>query len=78
MKFCKRFSVEYSGLSGVATTSHLVSFDDILSFHGKEFASKWKDFAVNVKTTSFEGKEYYYFSDYKNIAITTDMWLHSA
>jgi len=77
MKFCKRYTVEYSGLSGIPTTSHLISLEDILNFHGKEFADRWKEFASNTKTTIFKDKEYYYFSDYKRIAITTDMWLNS-
>lgn len=77
MKFCKRYCVEYIGLSGIPTTSHLISFDDIKSFHGVEFANKWKEFAVNCKTTTFKNIEYYYFSDYKRVAITTDMWLNS-
>jgi len=77
MKFCKRTHVEYIGLSGAKTTTDLISDKDILDFHGEIFYKQWLNFSKNIKKINFENLEFYYYYDYKNIAITTDMWLNS-
>lgn len=78
MKYSKKTRIKYTGTSGAATTSDVISKEDILSFHGKRFYDQWLVFSKNLSKVNFEDKEYYYYYDYKKTATTTDMWLNSA
>lgn len=78
MKFCKPRTIEYLGRSGLPTTTNYIGYEDVSSFHGEEFAKQWLKFIENKPTLLLEGKNYYYYVDYKHFAITTDMYINSA
>lgn len=77
MKHCKPRSYEYTGINGVITETQFVTYKDIESFHGADFAAQWKTFAGKLVENKFGESVGYYYYDYKNLAITTKMWLDS-
>ena len=78
MKYCKFRNHEYTGLSNIITEVHYVLYEDVISFHGKEFAEQWLKFIENKPTFLLDRQKCYYYADYKQFAITTDMYVNSA
>jgi hypothetical protein len=78
MKFCKSRICEYEGLSGTPTTTKYVSYEDVASFHGDNFAKQWLDFIKDKPTLILDKQKYYYYVDYKHFAIATDMYVNCA
>lgn len=78
MKFCPKRTLSYKGVSEVETTADYVLQEDVLSFHGKEFTDQWYFFIKNRPTIILDGGERgFYYADYKEYAIKTDMYIHS-
>lgn len=73
MKFCQRRTYEYSGVNNVQTSTHFVTLEDVITFHGKEFADKWLEFLKNKPLLNNNG---YYYEDYKFAARQTDSYLN--
>lgn len=78
MKFCKPRTIEYIGRNSLPTTTNYIGYEDVLAFHGKVFADQWLKFIKEKPTLALEGKQYYYYVDYKHFATTTDMYINSA
>lgn len=78
MKYCKFRNYEYTGLNNIITEVHYVLYEDVQSLHGKEFAEQWLKFIGNKPTFLLDRQKCYYYADYKQFAITTDMYVNSA
>ena len=76
MKFCQKRKHEYKGITGTPTTTDYVLFNDVVDFHGKEFADKWLEFIKLKPITFIDGMECYYFADYEFAARRTHSFLH--
>jgi hypothetical protein len=61
----------------VPTTVNYVAESDIENHHGKEFFNQWKAFAKDTKTFQVNGKDVYYYADYKHLAIRTHMFINA-
>lgn len=78
MKFCPKRSHCYKGINGVETSADYVLYDDVIDFHGKEFADQWFYFIKNRPMIIIEGGiTGFYYADYKEHAIKTDMYINS-
>lgn len=78
MKFCNKRTLSYRGINGVETTVDYVLYDDVLDFHGKEFTDQWHFFIKNRPVIILDGGDNgYYYADYKEYAIKTDMYINS-
>jgi len=76
MKFCKRRKHEYKNSGGVVTTCDYIVQDDVVDFHGKEFADKWLEFIKYKPRTFIDGHECFFYSDYEYAARQTNSFLH--
>lgn len=76
MKFCKPRVHIYQGLSGVETQIHYVIYEDVLKYHGEEFAEQWKKFIKNKSTFDLNNNICYYYIDYKECTYTTTSYLN--
>lgn len=76
MKFCKLNCYEYLH-KNVPTTVNYVAESDVEKHHGKEFFNQWKMFAKDTKTFQVNGKDVYYYADYKHLAIRTHMFINA-
>lgn len=77
MKYCKFRNHECTGLNNIITEVHYVLYEDVLSFHGKKFAEQWLKFIENKPTFLLNEQKCYYYADYKQFAITTDMYMNN-
>ncbi|NBP15498.1 hypothetical protein EBU95_14030 [bacterium] len=78
MKFCPRQVFTYTSLSQRETTVNYVSYENVLFFHGVNFAKQWFEFIKNKPKIIINGEECFYYADYKHFAIATDMYINSA
>jgi len=76
MKFCKRRKHEYETPQGVATSSHYVTEQDILAFHGLQFTEQWKQLAHHKCTNKFGRDVGYFYDDYQYFARATDSFIN--
>jgi len=72
MKFCQRREYNYTN-NNIETSAHYVIYEDVLKFHGEEFAVKWKKFIENKPLLK---ENWYYYDDYKFAARQTDSYLN--
>lgn len=57
MKLCKRRTHTPKTTTGSACTYHYVLEDDVYSFHGKEFADKWKEYISKKPMLVADGEQ---------------------
>jgi len=72
MKFCERREYNYTK-NNIEASAHYVTYEDVLKFHGKEFAVKWKEF---IEDKPFLKEGWYYYENYKFAARQTDSYLN--
>jgi len=79
MKLCPKKTFEYIGLNSIPTSTHYITENDIVTFHGKDFFNQWKEFTErkNIKKAKFGSEEGYYYFDYKEISYSTQQFLDS-
>lgn len=79
MKLAPRKTHEYISLCSTPTSTHYITEEDILAFHGNEFFKLWKEFInrKNIKKCKFGNLEGYYYYDYKEVSYTTQQYLDS-
>jgi len=77
MRYCKPRLHQYLGLNNTTTEIHYVFYEDVVSFHSKEFAKQWLKFIDNTPTLLLNEQKCYYYADYKQFAITTDMYMNN-
>ena len=76
MKLCPKKRHEYKGLHEVTTSVDYTTLDNVVAFHGQDFANKWLEF-VKYKTRFFvDGQECYYYYDYEFAARQTNSFLN--
>lgn len=78
MKFCPRQTLDYISFNTRETTIHYISYENVLIFHGEAFAKQWLEFIKEKPRIIIEGKECFYYADYKQFAIATDMYINNA
>jgi len=78
VKFCPKHTFNYTSFSNKETTVNYVSYEDVLTFHGEEFAKQWFNFIKDKPRLIVESRECFYYADYKQYAIATDMYINSA
>lgn len=76
MKYCKGNIYEYIGFNGTPTTVKFISSKEVLDFHGKEFFNKFSEFASNLPKVKVNNEDCYFYIDYKEKALTTEMWIN--
>lgn len=74
MKFVKPHLHEYKCRVSTVTVNY-VTLSDVKKFHGDVFANQWYEFIKNFKKADLQGKEAFYYADYKDMAIRTHMYL---
>lgn len=74
MKLCKKRTHSYISTGGVATTYDYVLEHDVYTFHGKEFADKWKEYIAKKPYIATDGEQRYYYYDYKECVLKTNCW----
>lgn len=79
MKFAPKNTYEYISLCSTPTSTHYITENDIMSFHGNDFFNQWKEFIKlrNICKEKFGDKEGYYYYDYKEAAYSTQQFLDS-
>lgn len=79
MKFAPKNTYEYVSLCSTPTSTHYVTENDILSFHGKVFFDQWKVFIdkKNIAKSKFGNIDGYYYYDYKEAAYSAQQFLES-
>lgn len=68
MKFCSKRKIEYESTSGTTTSSHYITEQDMINFHGLDFVGQWKVLARHLPKQKFGKDEGYYYSDYQHYA----------
>jgi len=76
MKFCKKRKHEYKSTSGTSTTCDYILLDDVIDFHGDDFAKKWQEFIKLKPRTFIHGQECYFYADYEFAARQTQCYLN--
>lgn len=76
MRFCKKRLYEYKNNLQIDTTIHYVILEDIIQFHGKEFADKWLEYINKLPCFVINNEKCYYYSDYEFCARRTDSFLN--
>jgi len=72
MKLCKR---RYYDIDN-RTSTHYITVDDIIRFHGKEFYNQFKEFMRGKPLLKFGNDEGYYYVDYDMNARKTNSFLN--
>ena len=74
MKYCKA-RLHESTSQGRHTTYNYVTLADIVEFHGQTFTQQWQFFASKKKPLSINEQPAYYYMDYKDCALTTELYM---
>lgn len=76
MKFCNKKHLTYEGLNNIQTSVDYVLLDDVILFHGKEFADKWLQFIKEKPMFVINNIKGYYYANYEYAARQTDSFLN--
>jgi len=72
MKFCQRklYNIDNK------TSTHYITKEDIVNFHGKDFYDQFVEFIKEKPLRKFGNEEGYYYIDYEICARQTDSFLN--
>ena len=74
MKYCRPRNYEALE-NGIYKTCNYIKLEDVITFHGKDFANQWQEFIKKRKALEINGEQVYYYMDYKDCALTTKMYI---
>lgn len=72
MKFCQRKLYNLDN----KTSTHYITEDDIINFHGKAFYQQLKEFIKGKTKIIIDNKDCYFYVDYEFAARQTDSFLN--
>lgn len=72
MKFCKKRLYNFNDKA----STHYITEEDILTFHGEAFFNQFKEFIKLKPKINIEDKNCYFYVDYEFAARQTDSFLN--
>lgn len=72
MKFCQR---RYYNLNN-KTSTHYITEEDIVNYHGKDFYEQFKEFIKLKPKINIDNKDCFFYVDYEFAARQTDSFLN--
>lgn len=72
MKFCKKRLYNFNDKA----STHYITDDDVLNFHGKLFHNQFKEFIKLKPKINIDNNDCYFYVDYEFAARQTDSFLY--